>query len=186
MNLHCHGNLFLTCIGKITILFSVMCLVWWTGTCFRWLCGLHLKGLSRHGIISQKALKCSQCYVNLKSHNLFLSFILFEIVHMNRVWVFCMIVHNLYSRNILEVFYSKTKYRILINFVNTINIHNQQRVAVSIVMGCDPCDIVGKCWWCLWLCLLADILMQHCHWIAVVSANFLLAERVYALLFYMT
>jgi hypothetical protein len=80
-----------------------------------------------------------------KSHNLFLSFLLFEIVHMNRVWIFCMMVHNLYNCNILEVFYSKTKYCILINFVNTINIHNQQRVAVSIVMGCDPCDIVGKC-----------------------------------------
>lgn len=53
---------------------------------------------------------------------------------MNRFGVFCIIVHNLYNDNIFVVFYSKTKYLILINFVNnTINICNQQRVAVSIV-----------------------------------------------------
>ena len=57
-----------------------------------------------------------------------------EIVCMNMVGVFCIIVHNLYSYNILVVFYSKTKYLILMNFANnTINICNQQKVAVSIV-----------------------------------------------------
>ena len=49
-----------------------------------------------------------------------------EIVRMNRVGVFCIIVHNLYNYNILMVFYSKTKYLILINFANNaINVCNQ-------------------------------------------------------------
>jgi hypothetical protein len=57
-----------------------------------------------------------------------------EIFRMNRVGVFCIIVHNLYNYNILVVFYSKTEYLNLINFVNnTINICNQQRVAVFIL-----------------------------------------------------
>jgi len=57
-----------------------------------------------------------------------------EIVHMNRVGLFCIIVHNLYNHNILVVFYSKTKYLVLINFENNIiNICNQQGVVVSIV-----------------------------------------------------
>jgi hypothetical protein len=62
---------------------------------------------------------------------------------MNRVWVFCIIVHNLHNYNILVVFYSKTEYLVLVNFANnTMNICNQQRVAVSIVMVYDPRDII--------------------------------------------
>lgn len=73
------------------------------------------------------------CEPQISQHILVISFIC-GIVRMNRVGVFCIILHNLCNYNILVAFYSKTKYLILINFANnTIKICNQQRVAVSIV-----------------------------------------------------